>query len=151
MVDRLDEAAQHKVDDAWSHMLLPPDRLERTLLLDCIISAELHQFGVDRLHFVSEKEVADGRIVMEVQFDRAAPEFDEFSVTYVDRDGREARRERFAHEEVKQRIEFLYMREDVCEDMDPQEKQQVERRNAERERRLEEIREALGPLKVDGP
>ena len=84
MVDRLDEETQQKVDDAWLNMFTPPDRLDRTLLLDVILSGQLHQYGVDYLRLVSEKHVGDGLVVMEVRYDREDPAFDEFSVSYVD-------------------------------------------------------------------
>lgn len=108
MVDRLDDQTQAKVDDAWSNLFAPPDRLERTLLLDAIISAQLYQLGVDSLHMISEKRVGDGLVMMEVQYCRDFPALDEFSVTCVDHAGMEVRRERFTRADVQDRIEFLY-------------------------------------------
>ncbi len=146
MVDRLDEETQKKVDDAWVNMVSPPDRLERTLLLDCVLCSQLHQFGVDRLQLVSEKNVKDGLIVMEVRFDREAPEFDEFTITYLDGSGREVRRERFARDEIQERIDFLFTAESITDAMDTELRRGIEQRTAEREARLEEIRTALEPL-----
>lgn len=146
MVDRLDDETQKKVDDAWVNMFSPPDRLERTLLLDCVLCSQLHQFGVDRLQLVSEKDVKDGRVVMEVRFDREAPEFDEFTMTYLDGGGHEVRRERFARDEIQDRVEFLLSAEAVTDEMDTELREGIEQRTAEREARLAEIRAALGPL-----
>src|SRR5262245_35896706 len=40
MVVRLDAEDQAKVDDAWVNMFSPPNRLERELLLDTLISGQ---------------------------------------------------------------------------------------------------------------
>lgn len=149
MVDRLDEETQQKVDDAWLNMFAPPDRLDRTLLLDVILSGQLHQYGVDYLRLVSEKHVGDGLVVMEVRYDREDPEFDEFSVSYVDGDGYEVRRERFTREEVEEEIGFLFTYEEVTDDMDAETREVVELRIAEREARMEEIQAVLAPLQED--
>ncbi len=146
MVDRLDDETQAKVDDAWANMFTPADRLDRTLLLDAILSGQLHQYGVDYLRLVSEKHAGDGLVVMEVRFDREDPAFDQFSVTYVDSRGLEVRRERFTREEVEDRVDFLFspiMRE---EGMEPDLEEQMQLRAAKREARMEEIRAVLAPL-----
>jgi hypothetical protein len=149
MVDRLDEETQQKVDDAWLNMFTPPDRLDRTLLLDVILSGQLHQYGVDYLRLVSEKHVGDGLVVMEVRYDREDPAFDEFSVSYVDNEGYEVRRERFTREEVEEEICFLLTQEEVTDDMDAETREAVELRIAEREARMEEIQAVLAPLQED--
>ena len=74
MVVRLEEESQTAIDGAWENMLTPVDRLDRILLLDTVLANQLHQLGVDHLHFVSEKEVAGGVLIMEVVFDREEPE-----------------------------------------------------------------------------
>lgn len=149
MVDRLDEETQQKVDDAWLNMFTPPDQLDRTLLLDVILSGQLHQYGVDYLRLISEKHVGDGLVVMEVRFDREDPAFDEFSVSYVDNEGYEVRRERFTREEVEEEIRFLLTQEEVTDDMDAETREAVELRIAEREARMEEIQAVLAPLQED--
>jgi len=149
MVDRLDEETQQKVDDAWLNMFTPPERLDRTLLLDVILSGQLHQYGVDYLRLVSEKHVGDGLVVMEVRYDREDPAFDEFSVSYVDNEGYEVRRERFAREEVEEEVRFLLTQEEVTDDMDAETREAVELRIAEREARMEEIQAVLAPLQED--
>ena len=149
MVDRLDEETQQKVDDAWLNMFTPPDGLDRTLLLDVILSGQLHQYGVDYLRLVSEKHVGDGLVVMEVRYDREDAAFDEFSVSYVDNEGYEVRRERFTREEVEEEIRFLLTQEEVTDDMDAETREAVELRIAEREARMEEIQAVLAPLQED--
>ena len=150
MVDRLDEETQEKVDDAWLNMFTPSDRLDRTLLLDVILSGQLHQYGVDYLRLISEKHVGDGLVVMEVRYDREDPAFDEFSVSYVGAEGYETRRERFTREEVEEEIRFLFASEEVTDDMDADTRAAVELRIAEREARMEEIQAVLTPLQEDG-
>lgn len=107
MVQRLPEEAQHQVDDVWDNLLQPPDRLDRTTLLDALTLYQLFQVGIDRLNMTSEKDVLGGRVVMTVRFDRAHPCLDEFTVTYVNRHGREVRRERYSREEVEESLELL--------------------------------------------
>ena len=149
MVDRLDEGTQQKVDDAWVNMLTPPERLDRTLLLDVILSGQLHQFGVDYLRLVSEKHVGLGLVVMEVRYDREDPAFDEFTVTYLDSEGYEVRRERFTREDVNERVDFLFSPISFWEDMDPELRQEKELLTAEREARQAEIKAVLAPLYED--
>lgn len=149
MVDRLDEETQQKVDDAWVNMLTPPERLDRTLLLDVILSGQLHQFGVDYLRLVSEKHIGLGLVVMEVRYDREDPAFDEFTVTYLDSEGYEVRRERFTREDVEERIDFLFSPILLSEDMDPELRQEMELLAAEREARQEVIEAVLAPIYED--
>ncbi|MFH1748000.1 MAG: hypothetical protein ABIG44_13275 [Planctomycetota bacterium] len=149
MVDRLDDETQQKVDGVWLNMFTTPDNLDRTLLLDVILSGQLHQYGVDHLRLVSEKYVGDGLVVMEVRFDREDPAFDEFSVSYIDSMGHEIRRERFAREEVEGELYFLFSPEEVTDDMDAETRMTTELRIAEREARFEEIQAILAPLQED--
>lgn len=111
MVTRPEPETQATIDESWENMLRPADRLERTLLLDVVLVHQFYQYGVDRLHMVSEKEVSGGRVIMEVRYDRERPLLDEFAVTYVDRHGREMRRERFDRDEVEERLRFLHHHE----------------------------------------
>src|SRR5262249_2083604 len=93
MVQRLDPEAQQQVDGIWSNLLTPPNRLDRTLLLDALMANQLHESGVDELRMVSKKRVGDGLAVMEVDFERERPEADGFTFTYVSSPGLEIRRE----------------------------------------------------------
>lgn len=154
MVDRLNEETQQQVDEAWLNMLTPPDRLDRTLLLDVILSMELHQLGVDHLQMVSQKRVGDGLVLMEVRYDRANPTFDEFSISFIDARGDEVRRERFTREEVTQRFEFLFDAAKPTCSTEPADQDDValqaewKRRQAQREVRIEEIRAATQPCEA---
>lgn len=146
MVVRLEEKDQTFVDQAWGNMLTPVDRLDRILLLDTILVRQMHQTGIDRLHFVSRKDLPGGTVRMEVFFDRQNPEADVFAVTYVDRSGRALRSEKYTREEVDGRFEFLYLPYvDRSEGIDPAECEELEARKAEREARMREIKAATQP------
>lgn len=108
MVVRLPPEKQAEADSAWQNMFDPPDRLDRTLLLDVLIANQYFQIGVDRLAMTSEKDTPEGRIVMEVSYDRHEPEYDAFAVTYYGHDGRQMRREVYRREDVERRIGFLF-------------------------------------------
>jgi hypothetical protein len=107
MIDRLSEEDQKQVDTSWVNMFAPPDRLDRTLLLDVLLASQFHQRGVDRTTMVSEKEVGTDRAVMTMRFDRKNPAFDEFTIALVDDQGRERRRERYTADEIRARLHFL--------------------------------------------
>ncbi|MGQ9651695.1 MAG: hypothetical protein ACUVXJ_16450 [Phycisphaerae bacterium] len=106
-VERLEPENQKTVDQSWLNMLSPPERLDRSLLLDTVLTNDFHQRGVDRLNLTSEKDVWGGRLIMTVYYDRACPAFDSFTVAYIDAHGRESRRERYTFEEVKGRVAEL--------------------------------------------
>src|SRR5580765_3227054 len=87
MVQRLEPESQRMVDESWKNMLTPPQRLDRTLLLDVICNMQLFQVGVDRVNFRSEKDVPDGKVVMEIDFRRDRVNRDRFTVTYYNKLG----------------------------------------------------------------
>ena len=70
MVERLRPEEQRVVDESWLNMLSPPERLDRWRLLDVLVVGSFYEHGVDRLSFVSEKDVWGGRVVTSVYFDR---------------------------------------------------------------------------------
>lgn len=149
MVDRLDDETQMAVDEVWLKMFTPVDRMDRSLLLDVIVAGQLHTYGVDYLQLSSQKRVGDGLVVMDVGFDRDQPEFDEFSVRYVDGRGREVRRERFSRAEVEESFAFLFGQVQAALETEALTPEEVESRQAEWEARMEEIREVLAPLTED--
>jgi hypothetical protein len=108
VVERLEPEGQNTVDQSWLNMLSPPERLERSLLLDVLVTNYFYERGVDRLNLTSEKDVWGGRVVMTVYYDRAHPTFDNFTVAYIDAQGHERRRERYTFEEVKDRAAGLF-------------------------------------------
>lgn len=122
MIDRLPEEDQKQVDTSWVHMFSPPDRLDRTLLLDVLLANQFHQRGVDRATLVSEKEVGTQQAVMTMRFDRKNPAFDEFTIALVDDQCRECRRERYTADEIRARLHFLgqhmHALSDASEDAD---------------------------------
>ena len=103
---RLKPEEQAQVDSVWENMLTPVDRVERDVLLDVVCEGWMFQVGVDRLRLVSEKAYAHGRVVMEIDCDRANPEADQFSLTVLDKRGRTVRRERYGGE-IEERIELM--------------------------------------------
>lgn len=106
-VERLGPDQQRVVDQSWLNMLSPPERLDRSRLLDVVVEQWLHQQGVDRLQFTSEKDVWGGRIIMTVYYDRSHPAFDSFAIAFVDAQGCERRRERYTFDEVKRHAREL--------------------------------------------
>ncbi|MDB5358129.1 MAG: hypothetical protein JWN24_4582 [Phycisphaerales bacterium] len=90
------------IDAAWNNMLTPVNRLDHQTLLDTVVTYWLFQLGVDRLHMVSEKYLSSGKVVMEIDCDRANPAADQFTVTVLDDRGKTLRRERYSREDVNQ-------------------------------------------------
>lgn len=151
MVKRLSPDDQRIVDESWDNMFTPSDRLDRHLLLDTVLLHQFHQQGVDRLRMVSEKFVRDGLVAMEVDFDRANPKFDAFTVTYMDADGNEIRRERYTYAEIQEAIDFLSGPLGLPDtpEMTEEERQAILEAQAAREERLKEIRAATQPALGD--
>ena len=144
MVSRLGPEQQETIEQAWDNMLMPVDRLDRTLLLDVIMFYQLHSSGVDRLRMTSEKYIDGAMVLMEVDFDRDDPDGDAFTVTVFDDDGNELRRESYSPDEMTARIEELYKTEMVVDDFE--ERYGVnEEAEAAREARMEEIHAATQP------
>lgn len=145
MVERLEPEEQVQVDSSWQNMFSPPERLDRTLLLDVIVSGHMHERGVDHLRLTSEKWLDEGVIVMEVRFDRSEPALDEFSVRFVDNSGIERRRERFSREDIEERIALR--RQSVAGFVEGDDELEAEqaRRAAAFQARMTEIRAATQP------
>jgi hypothetical protein len=148
MVDRLEPEKQFEVDVAWHNMLTPPDRLDRTLLLDVLLLHQFHAHGVDRLRLTSEKWLVGGVVVMEVVFERDDPARDAFWVTYQDDSGNVLRQERYSRVDIEERLEFAFGDGLIIGDED-EEDPEIEalraQRAAEREARMEEIQAATQP------
>lgn len=84
MTARLTPEDQRRIDVTWDNMLTPVGRPDRQTLLDTLIVFWLYQVGVDHFHLISEKYLTHGKVVMEVNCDRASPELDEFVVAVLD-------------------------------------------------------------------
>lgn len=106
--ERLDDAQQQEVDDAWDRSLTPVEKHDRQTWLDVMAGARAYEHGVDSLTLRSEKKWSGGRVVMEVHFDRAKPTEDRFEVTVSDAAGNVLRRERYDRAEVDQAIADLF-------------------------------------------
>jgi hypothetical protein len=108
MSTRLDPEDQHQIDSMWDNILTPVKRVGHDTLLDTLLVYWLYQIGVDRLHLVSEKYLARGKVVMEADCDRASPDTDQFTITVFDNRGRTLRRERYARHEIEQHAKALW-------------------------------------------
>lgn len=144
MVSRLGPQEQEQVEQSWDNMLMPGDRLDRTLLLDTIIVFELHTRGVDRLRMTSEKFIDGAMVRMKVIFDRNNPEGDAFVLSFFGDDGNELRYESYSPDEITHRINELFGSKMTSDDLEG--KLVVdEEADAARMARLEEIRAATQP------
>jgi hypothetical protein len=143
MTVQLDPQEQQRVDRMWDNMLTPPDRLDRELLLDVMMTNHLFQLGVDRLHLTAEKRFHGGLAVMEIDCDRAGPpEMDHFAITVVDRGGRMLRHEYYTRPEVEARFGALM---EMMVSRPGDEAQQEHPRRRELELRWQKIAAATQP------
>jgi hypothetical protein len=104
---RLPEEDQKTFDGMWNNMLTPVSRVGHQTLLDTLVVYMMFQLGVDRLHVVSEKYLDHGKVVMDIDCDRASPGTDQFTITVVDDRGRTLRRERYSREDVEESTQTM--------------------------------------------
>jgi hypothetical protein len=97
---RLDAEEQAQVDQIWNNVLEKPNRLDRELLLDVMLAYQLHASGVDKASYHAEKDYAQGKVVMDVQFDRSKPLEDWFLLEVRDQKGNVLRKEHYSGDEV---------------------------------------------------
>src|SRR5947209_657713 len=109
LAPRPDDEMQQRIDKAWDAALSPVDRVNREQLLDAFVGTGAYQYGVDKLTFRSEKRFSGGVVVMEITFDRAAPDKDGFVVTVYDKAGKAVRRESYGRKEVEQAYHELFV------------------------------------------
>ena len=137
---------QKIVDQSWNNMLAPADRLDRELLFDVVAAGSLYQLGVDRLHLRSEKNYNHGRVIMEIDCDRASPNTDQFTITILDERAQTMRRERYTRQEIEERMR------DLCEvsitQKDKPESPEQAQRRLEREKHHQRIAAATQPASV---
>jgi hypothetical protein len=98
---RLEEARQKAVDDAWEKALSPVGQHDNQTLLDILIVTQAHQTGVDKFEFRSEKKFSGGGVIMTMRYDRATPKDDRFEIKVVDADGKVLRQERYGREQIE--------------------------------------------------
>lgn len=88
------------VDRMWNNMLVTPDRLDRELLLDVLLTFELHEEGIDRATFHAEKDYAGGVVAMDMKYDRLKPLEDWFFVEIFDLNKKSIRKEHYTGDEI---------------------------------------------------
>jgi hypothetical protein len=98
---RLDANAQKNIDQTWDKALTPVGRFDHQGLLDFFLLTQAYQAGVDKLTFRSEKKVALGMVVMEIEYDRLKPDEDRFEAKLYDPAGNLLRQERYSRQEVE--------------------------------------------------
>jgi len=152
MTIHLDPDQQKQVDGMWNNMLTPPDRLDREVLIDVLCEDWLFQVGVDHLHLVSEKQLDHGRVLMEIDCDRACPPSDQFTFTLLDERGKTLRRERYNRPEIEERVAFIHPDRNAFNHYGPttlpsEDPAHTEARRREIECRMERIRAATQPAR----
>jgi hypothetical protein len=106
--ERLGPEMQKQIDDAWTGILTPPNRLGRQDLLDVLVGTFAYQHGVDTLTLRTSKQYAGGTGVMEAQYDRTRPTEDRFDVTVYGLDGKIERQERYTRNELDETFDSLF-------------------------------------------
>jgi hypothetical protein len=129
--ERLDDAGQKSIDDAWDQAFTPVNHLDRQALLDGFVLTQAYQFGVDKLSFRSEKKCSVGTVVMEIAFDRSNPAGDRFEVTVYDQNQAKVRQERYSRQEI----------DDTCKQLADPHCQELERKKAAGEAAPQEVKE----------
>lgn len=106
---RLDDEQQKAINESWDKALSPVNRFDNQSLLDLLITTSFYQFGVDKLEFRSEKNFSGGVVIMEVYFERTAPQRDLFTVTVQDRQGNVLRQDRYGREQIETTYRELFV------------------------------------------
>jgi hypothetical protein len=109
MPARPDEESQKAIDESWERALSPVNRFNHQALLDLLVGTQCYEVGVDKLTFRSEKKFSGGTAVMEISYDRLAPQKDRFEVTVLDPKGKEVRRESYDRNTVDTTYHDLYV------------------------------------------
>jgi hypothetical protein len=114
---RLDDKAQKKIDESWDKALTPLDRFDHAAMLDAFLLSHAYQLGVDKLTFHSEKKVAAGTVVMDIQYERLGGQ-DRFEVKIYDPAQKLLRQETYYREEVESAYQDLFVRCAVLEQVE---------------------------------
>jgi hypothetical protein len=107
---RLDDEGQKSLDQNWDEALTPVKRFDHPAMLDAFLLTQAYQIGVDKLSFRSEKKVALGTVVMEIEYDRLKPGEDRFEVKIYDPVGNLLREEKYDRKEVEDANHDLFVR-----------------------------------------
>jgi hypothetical protein len=150
MAPRFEEKDQKGIDESWNTALDPVDRLDRDRWLDLFVGAQAYQTGVDKLSLRSEKKFHGGLVVMEITFDRAAPNDDRFRVQVIDRGGKLLRQETYTREEVERAYNELFLHHLPPKNDNAPDAPDVARQRAAHEKRWQQITEFF-PRAPDEP
>lgn len=112
MPARLSDEQQTSFDDAWDKTLTPVGRFDGQTLLDILVTTQAYRTGIDKIDFRSEKRISNGKVVMEIHFDRALPGKDRFDVEIFDATGASLRRETYDREWVDRTYRELFVEVD---------------------------------------
>jgi hypothetical protein len=107
---RLDADQQKAIDDAWDNAVRPVNHYDHQGLLDALLITRGYESGIDKMTLRSEKQLAVGKVVMEVHYDRLVPADDRFEVQILDGAGKLLRKERYGREEVEKTYEELFVK-----------------------------------------
>ena len=105
---RLDDEGQKNITKSWDQALTPVGRFDHPGLLDAFLVTQAYQVGVDKLSFHSEKKVALGTVIMDIEYDQRKPDGDRFEVKLVDPAGQLLREETYYREEVERANDELF-------------------------------------------
>lgn len=108
MGHQLTSDQQKVVDESWQRAIVADEELGRQGWLDLMVRSFAFEYGVDRFHFTSEKQVDDRLVTMEVWFDRERPDDDAFEVTMFDAERKILRKERYSRADVEESIAAMY-------------------------------------------
>ncbi len=109
---RPNDESQRAIDQSWDEAMRPVNRLTHQPLLDVLLVTKGYQAGVDKLSFRSEKKVAAGTVVMEIEYDRLKPDQDRFSVKIYDPAQKLLREETYSRKEIEDANNDLFVRVD---------------------------------------
>lgn len=152
MPERLAPEQQQAHDYGWAHLVALGPQVERTALLDAILTTSSWHSGVDRLYLYSTTWVGRTQVVMETHFDRALPDQDSFTVTFLDEHDRVLRRDAFTPAELDDAICLYMTPEGDIPDETPEALEIRVARLAEKNARLQRVTEVFPqlPEAVDG-
>lgn len=139
MGHRLTPDQQQVVDQSWQRALAADEELGRQGWLDLMVSSFAFEYGVDRFHFTSEKQVDDRLVTMEIWFDREKPDADAFEVTVFDAERKILRKERYNRAEVEESITAMYPQGQPADGIVTDEWKKEEARRVARRARVQKI------------
>ena len=104
---RLTDVERASITDEWVRVLDAPRPVGRQALLDLLLLQCVYYFGMDRIDYRAEKDLASGRLVIEVHADAAHRDADSLTLTRSGPDGSVVRVERWTRAEVERTSDEL--------------------------------------------